>query len=76
MRTLHLTVSETAYEKLKVIFSLFGEKDLKIQDDAYLEAGRRQVQAVVDRIDRGEVEFYTLEEVDAILEETIRKYEA
>jgi hypothetical protein len=35
MRTLHLTVSETAYEKLKVIFSLFGKKDLVVNEDDF-----------------------------------------
>jgi len=34
MHTPYLTVSETAYQKLKVIFSLFGDKELKVEDDA------------------------------------------
>lgn len=77
MRTLTLTVSEKAYQKLKVIFSLFGEKDLRVESELDdLENGKKQVQAVLDRIEKGEEEFYTLEEVDAILEESIRKYEA
>lgn len=33
MRTLKLTVSESAYKKLKAIFSSFEEEDLRVEED-------------------------------------------
>ena len=59
----------------KCFVSVDGLWFMKVEEDADFEKNKRMIQSRIDKIDSGKAKFYTIEEVDAILEETISKYE-
>ena len=56
--------------------SSFSSDELKIvQEDPNFEKNKKDLEIVYAKMKSGKSKFYTIEEVDAILEETISKYE-
>jgi hypothetical protein len=60
--------------------SSFSSEELKIvEEDAFsdpdFEENKKELDAAYAKITNGTAKFYTLEEADAMLEETISKYE-
>ncbi|CAH8285403.1 hypothetical protein EV196_10112 [Mariniflexile fucanivorans] len=74
METIKLQVSRKIYTKLLWLLSQFKSEDLKIIDDSessVIEYLNNELKS----IDSGDAEFLSLEELDAVMEERILKYE-
>lgn len=76
MATLKLKVSDKILDKVMWLLGQFKSEDLQIveSDDSY-EANKRYVQHELSRLESGESKSYSIEEVDEILENSIRQYE-
>lgn len=74
METIKLQVSKKIYTKLLWLLSQFKSEDLKIIDDAESKV-RAYLNNELKSIDSGQAEFLSLEELDAVMEERIVKYE-
>ncbi|AOW11462.1 hypothetical protein [Flavobacterium gilvum] len=76
METIRLEFESSIKAKILELLSSFSSDELKIvQEDSTFEDDKRKLQSRTDKIHNGTAKFYTLEEVDSILEETISKYE-
>ena len=76
METIRIEFQPNIKAKILELLSSFSSDELKIiEEDADFEKNKRMIQSRIDKIDSGKAKFYTIEEVDAILEETISKYE-
>ena len=76
MATVKLRVSDKALEKVLWLLGQFDADELQVieEDEAFLET-RKMLHERAAQLEKGEVKTYSIEEVDSILEETIRKYE-
>ncbi|MDQ5930400.1 MAG: hypothetical protein QG594_2188 [Bacteroidota bacterium] len=73
METIRLEFQPNMKIKILELLSSFSSDELKIiHEDAEFEKTKKMLQS---RIDKSSAKFYTIEEADAILEETISKYE-
>ncbi|MFE3870369.1 hypothetical protein ACFX5F_03950 [Flavobacterium sp. ZS1P70] len=76
METIRLEFQPKIKAKILELLSSFSSDELKIvQEDPDFDENKRKLDISLARIKDGTAEFYTFEEVDAILEETISKYE-
>lgn len=76
MATIKLRVSEKILDKVLWLLSQFSPEDVEVvESDAVFKANKSELNTELERLKSGEGKTYSLEEVDAILEETIRKYE-
>lgn len=76
METIRLEFQSGIKAKILELLSSFSSDELTIiEEDTEFEKTKRMLQSRIDKIDNGTAKFYTIEEVDAILEETISKYE-
>lgn len=76
METIRLEFNSNIKDKILELLSSFSSDELKIvQEDADFEENKRKLNIAYSKIKNGTAKFYTVEEVDAILEETISKYE-
>jgi hypothetical protein len=76
MATVKLRVNDEILDKVLRILGQFDADELEVieEDEAFLET-RKMLHERAAQLEKGEVKTYSIEEVDAILEETIRKYE-
>ncbi|MBP0903242.1 hypothetical protein ACFSKN_14825 [Mariniflexile gromovii] len=74
METIKLQVSRKIYTKLLWLLSQFKSEDLKIIDDSESSV-IEYLNSELKSIDSGNAEFLSLEELDAVMEERIIKYE-
>ena len=74
METIKLQVSKKIYTKLLWLLSQFKSEDLKIIDDTESSV-IQYLNKELRTIDSGEAEFLSIEELDAVMEERIVKYE-
>ncbi len=74
METIKLQVSKKIYTKLLWLLSQFKSEDLKIIDDTESSV-IQYLNNELKSIDSGEAEFLSIEELDAVMEERIVKYE-
>ncbi len=74
METIKLQVSKKIYTKLLWLLSQFKSEDLKIIDDTESSV-IKYLNNELKSIDSGEAEFLSIEELDAVMEERIVKYE-
>jgi hypothetical protein len=74
MRTLTLSVSDKAYEKLKVIFSLFKKDDLQLVEDD-VEQYRLELQKQRAEVKSGKAKFIDIDDAERQLDELIAAYE-
>jgi hypothetical protein len=76
MEAIRLEFQPEIKAKILEFLSTFSSDELKIvQEDSEFLKNKRKLDASLEKIRNGTAKFYTLEEVDAILEETISKYE-
>lgn len=76
METIRLEFQSGIKNKILELLSSFSSDELTIiEEDVEFEKTKRMLQSRIDKIHDGTAKFYTIEEVDAILEETISKYE-
>jgi hypothetical protein len=76
MEAIRLEFQPEIKAKILEFLSTFSSDELKIvQEDSEFLKNKRKLDDSLAKIRNGTAKFYTLEEVDAILEETISKYE-
>lgn len=76
METIRLEFQPKIKAKILELLSSFSTDELKIvQEDSDFGENKRKLDVALAKIKNGTAKFYTLEEVDAMLEETISKYE-
>ncbi len=76
METLTIEFQPNIKAKILELLSSFSSDELKIvQEDSNFDENKRKLDIAYAKLKSGTAKFYTLEEVDAILEETISKYE-
>jgi hypothetical protein len=76
METLRIEFQPNIKAKILELLSSFSSDELKIvQEDSNFDENKRKLDIAYAKLKSGTAKFYTLEEVDAILEETISKYE-
>ena len=76
METIRLEFQPNIKAKILELLSSFSSDELKIvQEDPDFDENKRKLDIAYAKLKSGTAKFYTLEEVDAILEETISKYE-
>jgi predicted RNase H-related nuclease YkuK (DUF458 family) len=76
MKAIRLEFQPEIKAKILEFLSTFSSDELKIvQEDSDFLKNKRKLDSAYAKIKNGTAKFYTLEEVDAILEETISKYE-
>jgi hypothetical protein len=76
METIRLEFQPNIKAKILELLSSFSSDELKIvQEDPNFDENKRKLDIAYAKLKSGTAKFYTLEEVDAILEETISKYE-
>ncbi|MFV8393119.1 hypothetical protein [Flavobacterium sp. LB2P6] len=81
METIRLEFQPKIKAKILELLSSFSSDELKIVqedsnfEDSNFDENKRKLDSALAKIKNGTAKFYTFEEVDAILEETISKYE-
>lgn len=78
METIKLEVNKKIYDKLMELLNQFKPEDLKIIDEEkerFLQE-KKYLDEQLDLIDSGKAKFISIEEMDNLLEETIREYES
>jgi len=76
METIRLEFQPNIKAKILELLSSFSSDELKIvQEDPDFDENKRKLEIAYAKLKSGTAKFYTLEEVDAMLEETISKYE-
>jgi hypothetical protein len=76
METIRLEFQPNIKAKILELLSSFSSDELRIvQEDENFIENKRELDIAYAKLKSGTEKFYTLEELDAILEETISKYE-
>jgi KaiC/GvpD/RAD55 family RecA-like ATPase len=76
MQTIRLEFQPKIKAKILELLSSFSSDELKIvQEDLDFDENKKKIASAYAKLKSGTAKFYTLEEVDTILEETISKYE-
>lgn len=76
MEAIRLEFQPEIKAKILELLSAFSSDELKIvQEDSEFLKNKRKLDIAYTKMKNGTAKFYSLEEVDAILEETISKYE-
>ncbi len=73
MKSLELKVNKKIYDKLLWLLGQFSSEDLIIVNKD--NADKKYLQEELKRMDEGKANFISIEELDAMLEERIKKYE-
>jgi hypothetical protein len=73
MKTIKLEVNSKIYDKILWFLSQFDSKDLKIVSDFSEE--KKYLSKELEAMDKEEAHFISVNELDAVLEERIIKYE-
>ena len=77
MQTITLRIDSSIYDRLMQVLGKFSKDELEVvETDSQFEADRRYLQGQLEKIDRGEAKFYTIEEAEERLEALYRKHEA
>lgn len=76
MATVKLRVSDKVLDKVLWLLGQFDADELEVieEDETFLQT-RKVLHERAAQLEKGEVKTYSIEEVDAVLEETIRKHE-
>ena len=76
METIRLEFQPSIKAKILELLSSFSSDELIIvQEDSNFEENKKKLEEAYAKLKSGTAKFYTIEEVDAILEETISKYD-
>jgi hypothetical protein len=76
METIRITASTDVLDQIRTFLKTFKEGNIRVENesDGFL-ATKKYLQNQIAEIDAGRTVFYSIEEADAILENTIRKHE-
>lgn len=76
MQTICLRVNDNVYKHLMWFFNKFSKDELQIieEDQEFLSA-QKDLKIELDTLEKGQVEYIDLQQLDDALEATIRKYE-
>ena len=74
MQTITIRVHDSVYEKVKALLAKFTKEELELVEDDFDQI-RRELHETLARVERGEEKTYTMEEIEVLTEETIRKYD-
>lgn len=76
MEIIRLEFQSNIKAKILELLSSFSSDELKIvQERPTFEEEKRMLQSRIDKINDGNAEYSTFEELDILLEKTISKYE-
>ncbi len=76
METIRLEFQPNIKAKILELLSSFSSDELKIvQEDEDFDENKKKIAIAYAKLKSGTEKMYSIEEVDAILEETISKYE-
>jgi hypothetical protein len=76
MATLKLKVSDKVLDKVIWLLRQFNQEDVEIiESNSSFETNRNYVHEELRRLEARESKSYTIDEVDEILENSIRQYE-
>jgi len=73
MKTIKLEINSKIYDKILWFLSQFDSKDVKIVSTISEE--KKYLTDELESIDKGDAQFISVDELDAVLEERISKYE-
>lgn len=73
MKTVKLEISNKIYDKVLALLQQFNPEDVKIIDEN--SSVKKYLAKELEDIDNGTAEFFSLEELDKVLEERISNYE-
>ena len=77
METITIEFESSIKAKILELLNSFPSNKLKIvHDDPNFAANKKMLDAELEKVNNGTAILYTFEELDAILEETISKYES
>jgi hypothetical protein len=77
MATLKLRVSDKILDKVIWLLRQFKKEDLEIiEESASYIQNKEMLQSEINRIERNEAKFLSIEEADVILEKTIKQNES
>ena len=77
MATLTLHVKDSILDKVLWLLGQFDRAEVEvIEEDAAFLAQRKHLHNQTARLERGEAKTYSIDEVDAYLEEVIKEYES
>jgi KaiC/GvpD/RAD55 family RecA-like ATPase len=76
METLQIEFQPNVKEKILAFLNSFSKSELKIvEEDVTFEETKKRVHESYRRLKNGETKLYDIDELDAMLEKTISKYE-
>ncbi|WP_348825244.1 hypothetical protein [Flavobacterium aestuarii] len=76
METIRLEFQPKIKAKILELLSSFSSDELNIiQEDENFDENKKKLNTAYAKLKSGTTKFYSIDEVDAILEETISKYE-
>ncbi|MFC6097079.1 hypothetical protein ACFPVY_10525 [Flavobacterium qiangtangense] len=76
METIRIQFNSELKGKLLDFLKSFSENELKIiQEDPFFEQNKEMLETELDKIENGNVEYKSIEELNLVLEKTISKYE-
>ncbi|URC10971.1 MULTISPECIES: hypothetical protein [unclassified Flavobacterium] len=76
MEAIRLEFQPEIKEKILKLLSSFSSEELKIiPEDSGFEEDKRKLRERAEKIANGTAQYSTFEELDVLLEETIKKYE-
>ncbi len=76
MHTLRLHISDSIYDKLMWFLARFDKSEIEIiQEDSFFAAERDFLHVELQKIDAGEIDFISAEELNISIENAISKYE-
>ena len=76
MATIKLKVSDKILDKVLWLLGQFKSEDLQVlESDAQFEADKLYVQNELLRLESGESKSYTIDQLDELLEKSIRHHE-
>jgi hypothetical protein len=77
MTRLHLDIQDAAYERFMGVLKEFkNDEVIIVSDDSHFEKSKAYIKQQLDEIDAGKAKFYSIDEVEASLDEIINKYES
>lgn len=76
METIRIECEPNIRAKILEFISSFSDKECKVvNEDSSFEENKKKLDATLEKIDNGTAKFYSIEEVDAYLDDVISKYE-
>lgn len=77
MEAIRLEFKSEIKEKILELLSSFSSDELKIvQDDPDFDANKKKLDAAYAKLKSGTEKMYSIDEVDAILDETFSEYDS